>query len=100
MVFALHIISHRKISEAMQRLPYGASALDAWYRVMKQSTPTNFSEMKRLFNAVDRVGKFHVFDIGGNKIRLIAVVKYQGERVYIRHVLTHTEYDQEQWKND
>lgn len=36
--------------------------------------------------------------IGGNKIRLIAVVKFQGKRVYIRHILSHKEYDQNKWK--
>jgi mRNA interferase HigB len=96
----LHIISHRKINEAMLRLPYAASALDSWYRVLKYSKPSNFNEMKLLFNTVDRVEKFHVFNIGGNKIRLIAVVKYQGERIYIRHVLTHAEYDLGHWKKD
>ncbi|MDI9722121.1 type II toxin-antitoxin system HigB family toxin, partial [Acinetobacter junii] len=35
----------------------------------------------------------HVYDIGWNKIRLIAVVMYQAKRVYIRHVLSHKEYD-------
>lgn len=54
--------------------------------------------MKQLFPAVDKVGKLHVFDIGGNKIRLIAVVMYQAKRVYIRHVLSHKEYDKGHWK--
>lgn len=54
--------------------------------------------MKGYFPTVDKVGKFHVFDIGGNKIRLIAVVMYQAKRVYIRHVLSHTEYDKGHWK--
>jgi len=39
-----------------------------------------------------------MFDIGGNKIRLIAVVMYQAKRVYIRHVLSHQEYDKGHWK--
>lgn len=96
----MHIISHRQINLAMLRLPQVANALDSWYRIMKNSNPANFSEMKQLFNAVDRVGKFHVFDIGGNKVRMIAVVKYQGGRIYIRHILTHAEYDLNKWKED
>jgi len=47
---------------------------------------------------VDKVGKFTVFDIGGNKFRLIAVIHYNRKKVYIRHVLTHVEYDSDKWK--
>lgn len=65
---------------------------------MKANEPEDFASMKQLFPAVDKVGRFHVFDIGGNKIRLIAVVMYQAKRVYIRQVLAHSEYDKGHWK--
>ena len=58
----------------------------------------SFAELKRTFRAVDKVGKFTVFDIGGNKFRLVAAIHYNRRKVYIRHVLTHTEYDQDKWK--
>ncbi|OUY08055.1 hypothetical protein CAP51_00050 [Acinetobacter populi] len=67
---------------------------------MKANEPNDFAVMKQLFPAVDKVGKFHVFDIGGNKIRLIAVVMYRAKKVYIRHVLSHSEYDKGCWKED
>ena len=38
------------------------------------------------------------FDIGGNKYRLIAAIHYNRKKVYIRHVLTHAEYDRDRWK--
>jgi mRNA interferase HigB len=44
------------------------------------------------------VGKFTVFDVGGNKVRLIAAVHYNRNKIYIRHVLTHEEYDPGNWK--
>jgi mRNA interferase HigB len=40
------------------------------------------------------------FNIGGNKYRLITAIHYNRKRVYVRHVLTHKEYDRGQWKND
>lgn len=46
----------------------------------------------------DQVGKFTVFNIGGNKVRLIAAVHYNRNKIYIRHVLTHCEYDAGKWK--
>lgn len=94
----MHVITHARILEAMQKWPHAETALDGWYRIIKANDPKDFADMKRLFLAVDKVGKFHVFDIGGNKIRLIAVVMYQAKRVYICHVLSHQEYDKGHWK--
>lgn len=94
----MHVITHARIVEASQKWPQAETALDGWYRLIKANDPKDFAEMKHYFPAVDKVGKFHVFDIGGNKIRLIAVVMYQAKRVYIRHVLSHTEYDKGHWK--
>ncbi|MBI3546508.1 MAG: type II toxin-antitoxin system HigB family toxin [Gammaproteobacteria bacterium] len=58
----------------------------------------SFVELKRSFGSVDKVGKFTVFDIGGNKFRLIAAMHYNRKKVYIRHVLTHVEYESDKWK--
>jgi mRNA interferase HigB len=45
------------------------------------------------------VGRLTVFNIGGNKARLIAAIHYNRRRVYIRAVLTHAEYDAARWKD-
>jgi len=74
--------------------------LDAWYRLVKSASPHHFADLQRLFPAVDKVGSCHVFDIGGNKLRLIAKVQYRTQKVFIRYVLDHAEYDREAWKND
>ncbi|AMW86274.1 hypothetical protein AK972_5474 [Pseudomonas yamanorum] len=51
-----------------------------------------------MFPATDKVGQFHVFDIGGNKLRLIAFVHYQVQRIYIKYLFDHREYEQGKWK--
>ena len=51
------------------------------------------------FTCADKVGKFTVFNIGGNKARLIAAIHYNRRKVYIRHILTHSDYDKETWKS-
>jgi mRNA interferase HigB len=55
------------------------------------SKPTDIKDMFRSADilANDRV----VFNIGGNKYRLVVAVHYRGRRVYIRFVGTHAEYD-------
>jgi mRNA interferase HigB len=46
------------------------------------------------------VGRLTVFNIAGNKYRLIARVEYELQRVYVRKVLTHDEYNKDKWKDD
>jgi len=58
----------------------------------------NFVDLRQTFPSADVVGKFTVFDIGGNKVRLIAAIHYNRGKLYIRHVLTHEEYDRGNWK--
>lgn len=65
---------------------------------MSRTDFESFAELKRVFRSVDKVGKFTVFNIGGNKFRLIAAIHYNRRKVYIRHVLTHVEYDSDKWK--
>ena len=49
--------------------------------------------LKASFNAVDRVGDYYVFDIGGNKYRLVAAVHFNRQMLFVRHVFTHRQYD-------
>jgi len=65
---------------------------------MKRNDFSNLAELKMIFASADKVGKLTVFNIGGNKIRLIAAIHYNRRKVYIRAVLTHKEYDAEKWK--
>ena len=94
----MHVITQKRIWEAQAKWPRSATALEAWYRLVKASAPRDFAEMKRLFPATDKVGPLHVFDIGGNKLRLIAFVRYPTQRIYIKHLLDHREYEQDKWK--
>lgn len=94
----MHIITQQRIWEAKRKYPEAKSALDGWYRVMKQNRFNNFSELKRSFNSVDKVGSVYIFDIGGNKLRLIANIHFNRQKIYIRYVLTHKEYDKGNWE--
>jgi len=70
----MRVFSEKRIRDAKVKWPLAASELDQWYRLAKRVKPTDFSAMKSSFPATDKVGEFHVFDIGGNKLRLIAYV--------------------------
>ena len=88
----MHVISQKRIWEAKERYKESASALDAWYRIAKASTFENFAQLKATFPSVDKVGDRYVFDVGGNKLRIIAKVEFRQGKIFIRQVLTHAEY--------
>ena len=95
----MHIITRKRLLEFAEKHSNSSVPLDVWYRIVKNTQISNFSELRKIFPSADKVGNLTVFNVGGNKIRLIAAVHYNTQCLYIRHVLTHTEYDKEKWKN-
>ena len=96
----MHVISKKKLKEFWEKHPDVKSNLESWYKITSKAEWGNFVELRQNFPAADLVGYFTVFNISGNKYRLIALVDYQYKEIYIRHVLTHAEYDTDNWKND
>jgi mRNA interferase HigB len=94
----VHVISRKRLKEAALRHPELGTALDAWFRVAKKSSWHGLMEVRKTFANADAVDRWTVFNIKGNKYRLITEINYRYQRLYIRHVLTHAEYDQEKWK--
>jgi len=78
--------------------PTAISGLAHWYQALKKNNPANYVELRRLFPHADQVDGLTVFNIGGNKARLVAAIHYNRRKVYIRAVLTHAEYDGGNWK--
>jgi mRNA interferase HigB len=95
----VHVITKKRIIEAKRKHPQCASALDGWYKVVESNSFASFADLKKAFNSIDKVGNFFVFDIGGNKLRLIAIIHFNRQKLYIRHVLTHKEYESHKWRN-
>lgn len=71
-----------------------------WYHVVRKSRWNTFAEVRQTFNSADQYGRKTIFNIGGNKYRLIAVIDFELHILYVRAVLTHKEYDKAQWKKD
>lgn len=80
----MHVITKKRIKEAKIIFPESGNALDGWYQVISKNQFKNFAELKKFFGNVDKVGVLYVFDIGGNKVRLIASIHFNRQRVYIR----------------
>ena len=69
-------------------------ALCEWYEKVNNAEWSNYAELKRSFNSADMVGKKRVvFNIKGNQYRLVAIVLFKMQKVFIRFIGTHEEYD-------
>jgi Uncharacterized protein conserved in bacteria len=95
----MHVISRKRLNEFALKYPEITDALTRWYLLAKRNNFANFAEVRATFRTVDKVGKLTVFNIGGNKIRLIAAIHYNRKKIYVRGVLTHVEYDLGKWKD-
>jgi mRNA interferase HigB len=69
--------------------------LRTWVHVVRAAEWSKPTDVKTMFRKVDILRNERVvFNIGGNKYRLVAAVHYRGRRVYVRFVGTHKEYDE------
>ena len=96
----MHIISKKKLKEFWQKHPNAELNLQTWYKITKKARWTNFVELRQAFPSADLVQNFTVFNISGNNYRLIVLVDYKYQEVYISYILTHAEYDKQNWKKD
>ena len=94
----MRIITRKRLNEFAKKHPDAKSALQNWYQHAKTNQFNSFSEIRKIFGSADQVKKLTVFNISGNKFRLITAIHYNRKIIYIRAVLTHTEYDKEIWK--
>src|SRR5262245_26417567 len=96
----MRIISPKALRVFEARHPDAAGPLNAWRQSTKYSEWQTFYDVRAVFGKrVDRYKQYVIFDIGGNKYRLIAAIHYNRGRLYVRNVLTHTEYSAEKWKD-
>jgi len=94
----MHIITRKRLKKFAERRRDAEEPLARWYHIVSKADFEDFDALKRTFGSVDKVGEYTVFNIGGNKYRLIVAIHYNRRKIYIRHVLTHTEYDTDKWK--
>jgi mRNA interferase HigB len=96
----MHVVSYKYIREFTKDHPDSLVSLSRWYRRMKKGKFDNQNEMMRKFPGVDYIGNDrYVFNIGGNKYRLIAMMNFNGHRAYIRFIGTHSNYNKTDCKN-
>jgi mRNA interferase HigB len=96
----LRIISHRAIREFTANHKAATQPLDDWYRVAKRAVWNSLADVRMTYPHADLVGSCVVFNIGGNKYRLISRIAFKRQVLYIRFIVTHKDYDEGGWKHD
>ncbi|HET6246186.1 MAG TPA: type II toxin-antitoxin system HigB family toxin [Tepidisphaeraceae bacterium] len=101
----MRVIARRPLVEFWKKHAAAENPLVEWYQRTRKATWSNFTDVKATFGQtdsakVDSGRQVCIFDIGGNKFRLVAAVHYNTQTVFILRVLTHKEYDWEKWKRE
>ena len=96
----MHVISRKKLREFCQKHADSCEALNNWYKAASKATWNNIAEVQAVYPQAEAVGNFTVFNVKGNKYRLIVDLIYSDQIIYIKYILTHAEYDKDDWKND
>ncbi|OBQ56336.1 type II toxin-antitoxin system HigB family toxin [Tamlana sp. s12] len=90
----MHVISHKKLKDYFSKEVNSEVALQDWYKRAKTAEWENYSDLKNTFNSADNVGNNrYVFNVKGNHYRIVAIVRFNIKRIFIRWVGNHSEYD-------
>jgi mRNA interferase HigB len=91
----VRVIARRPLKEFGDNNEDAKGPLDAWYRILRGREYKTPHELRKDFPSASFLGaRRTVFNIGGNKYRLVVEMRYDLGCVYVREVLTHEEYDQ------
>lgn len=98
----MRIIAKKMLLRFAQRYPDSREPLLRWYAVVEDAEWRDFVQVRTLFPHADQVGVGSgriatVFNIGGNKYRLIAAIHYNRQTVFVMRIYTHREYDKIDW---
>ena len=90
----MRIFTEETLKKYATEHPESRAALSEWSNKVKKATWKNFADIKKTFNSVDSVGNQHyVFNVKGNDFRVVVVIQFTPQFVYVRFVGTHAEYD-------
>lgn len=100
----MRIITRKRLREFAQSYPDAADSLKKWERVVRDGEWESLRDVRRVYPHSDAVtvasgSTVTVFNIGGNKYRLIAAIHYNRQRVYVLRLLRHSEYSKNLWKD-
>lgn len=89
----MRVVSNKILKDFAAKHPAANDPLQDWRKIAEATIFTSYSNLRSSFKATDRVGDYYVFDIGGNKYRIVTAIHFNTQMLFIRYVFTHKEYD-------
>lgn len=92
----MHVISRKVFRDAGERYPNSRNAIDDCYRVLRGGMFTSPEELRQVFPSLDNFkyrDRWWVIDISGNQLRLLAFIDFRANRLFVKHIVTHAQYD-------
>jgi mRNA interferase HigB len=90
----MHVISYKRIREFIKNHPDANVKLWRWYKWMKKGKFKDVNDIRNKFPEVDYIGNDrYVFNISGNKYRLVAIINFCKQKAFVRFIGTHSEYE-------
>jgi mRNA interferase HigB len=96
----MHVIARKVLKEFSNRYHQSRKPLDSWWTICNKNQFSDFVELKKTFGTVDLINNCLVFNIGGGKYRLVVRVNFSAQRMWIKYILSHEEYDKLDLKGD
>ena len=94
----MNVVSKRGLRKLTAKHPEAETEALDWYRVAASADWNCFADVRKTYPTADMIGEVLVFNIGGNRYRLIATVFFATREIYVKALLTHKGYDREEWK--
>ena len=91
-------VSHNAIRIFCEEHPQARTAMDHWYRVAKRAAWSSFADVRHTFRTADFVAPYVVFDVGGNKYRIVAEINFPRRVLLVRAILAHKEHEKGAWR--
>lgn len=96
----MHLISAGRLKEAMSEYSDAVEIVKNFAKKVGLSSWQNLIEVQADYRSAEAVGNFTVFNIKGNRYRIILSIDYEAQIAYFKYFLTHAEYSKDDWKND
>ena len=92
----MHVIAKKTFNDAMNKYPNDATAIQDLYKLLNSNNFTTPDELKKITPSLDNFkykDKWWIIDIGGNNLRLIAFIEFRHNKLFVKHIVNHAEYD-------
>jgi mRNA interferase HigB len=94
----VQIIGHKKLDHAARKHADWRASLRSWTTIVKDADWTCNNDIQQTFNTADPVGRYVIFNIAGNKARLVSIVDFTNKSVIVKEIKSHQEYDRTEYR--